>query len=464
VPVLSVVIPVYNERATINEIIRRVEAVEIDKEIVVVDDCSTDGTREVLKSQIEGRPGVRVLYQERNQGKGAALARGFREAIGDAVIVQDADLEYDPREYPKLLAPILDGEADAVFGSRFTGTPRRVLYFWHAVGNHLLTLFSNMLTNLNLTDMETCYKVFRREVIQSVHLESKRFGFEPEITAKLARMKVRIYEVPISYHGRSYQEGKKITWRDGVSAFWHILRYSLFSTAAKTPGARSLEGMERARNFNQWMFDRIAPYVRGRVLEVGSGRGNMTRFLLRKDFFVASDIDEEHLQLLRRQFEALPNARIERLDLGDFDPTLFAGDRIDTIVCLNVLEHVQDDRAALDRMRDVLQPGGRLVLLVPSYPFLYCGFDRAIGHYRRYSRRSLAAAVEKAGFKVIHREAFNFLGIFGWLLNGKILRRTSLPTVQLLLYDRLLFLFKFERLLRLPWGLSQIAVCEKSTG
>ncbi len=453
--------PVYDERATILEILRRVEAVPIDKEIIIIDDYSKDGTRDILKDQVEGRAGVRILFQECNQGKGAALARGFNEAIGDMVIVQDADLEYDPRDYQKLIEPITDGEADVVFGSRFTGSPRRVLYFWHTVINSMLTLFSNMMTNLNLTDMETCYKVFRREIIQSVHLSSKRFGFEPEITAKLAKMKVRIYEVPISYHGRTYQEGKKISWKDGVTAFWHILRFSLFSTASKAPGAQTLEAMERARNFNQWMFDRIKPFAGSRVLEVGSGRGNMTRFFMQKDIIIASDIDEEHLQILRRQFGSCPNCRIEKLDLTGFDPASFANEKPNTIVCLNVLEHIEDDRAALRRLWNTLAPGGKLILLVPSIPFLYCSMDRTINHYRRYSRLSLRKSVEEAGFRVLHQEAFNFLGIFGWFINGKILRRKSVPLLQLVVFDRLLFLFKFERVLRLPWGLSQIAICEK---
>ena len=226
-PRLSVVIPVYNEKTTLLELVKRVESVAIDKEIVLVDDCSTDGTRELLAS-LEGTPGVRVLYQDRNQGKGAALRRGFAEASGDIVLVQDADLEYDPAEYPKLVAPILDGRADVVYGSRFVGSEaHRVLYFWHSVGNRALTMISNMFTNLNLTDMETCYKVFRREVLASFEIEEDRFGFEPEVTAKVARGRWRVYEVGISYSGRTYEEGKKIGWRDGVRAILCILKYNL---------------------------------------------------------------------------------------------------------------------------------------------------------------------------------------------------------------------------------------------
>ena len=224
---LTVIIPVYNEEASVAAVIDSVKATPYDVEIVVVDDGSTDGTREVLARYQDDRD-VRVLLQDRNQGKGAALRRGIAEATGDVVIIQDADMEYSPEDYPTLLRPIEEGRADVVYGSRFQGGPGRVLYFWHTVGNKFLTTLSNFFTDLNLTDMETCYKVFRREVIQSLHLTSDRFGFEPEVTAKVARIpQISIYEVPISYHGRSYAEGKKITWRDGVSAVWCVLRFNL---------------------------------------------------------------------------------------------------------------------------------------------------------------------------------------------------------------------------------------------
>jgi glycosyltransferase involved in cell wall biosynthesis len=244
-PKVSVVIPVYNEKATIEEILRRVVDTDVRKEVIIVDDCSTDGTRQILENlaalQANAQTEVsrqnsedslslkdlRFFFQQINQGKGAALRRGFKEASGEIVLVQDADLEYDPRDYEKLLEPIVDGRADVVYGSRFLGGPQRVHYFWHYVANRVLTLISDIFTNLKLTDMETCYKVFRKEVLQGIELKSDRFGFEPEITAKIAKRDWRIYEVPISYAGRTYEEGKKITWKDGVQALWCIVRYRL---------------------------------------------------------------------------------------------------------------------------------------------------------------------------------------------------------------------------------------------
>jgi glycosyltransferase involved in cell wall biosynthesis len=224
---LSVIIPIYNERATLREIVERVLAVPLGIELICVDDCSQDGSREIL-ADLQGQyPEMRVLLQPNNMGKGAALRRGIQEATGDYVIVQDADLEYDPSEFPDLLEPLIQGNADVVYGSRFLGgRQHRVLYFWHFVGNQLLTLLSNCLTNINLTDMETCYKVFRREVIQSISIEEDRFGFEPEITVKIAKRSLRIYEVGISYRGRTYKEGKKIGWKDGFRTLWCLLKYS----------------------------------------------------------------------------------------------------------------------------------------------------------------------------------------------------------------------------------------------
>jgi glycosyltransferase involved in cell wall biosynthesis len=249
---LSVVMPVYNERATLNKVVEKVLAVPLEIELICVDDGSRDGSVEILKELQRHHPQMNIVLQPKNMGKGAALRRGIQEATGLYVVIQDADLEYDPSEYPILLDPLIQGKADVVYGSRFLGGhAHRVLYFWHSVGNWLLTLFSNILTNVNLTDMETCYKMFRREVIQSIPIEENRFGFEPEITVKIAKRRLRIYEVGISYWGRTYEEGKKIGWKDGMRALWCLLKYSIKERRQKVHSSGTLESVPGEQSKSQ---------------------------------------------------------------------------------------------------------------------------------------------------------------------------------------------------------------------
>jgi len=461
---LSVVIPAYNEARTIREIVRRVRDVPIEKEILIVDDASTDGTRDILR-ELDGKDGVRVFLQPTNQGKGAAVAVGFRHAAGDVVVVQDADLEYDPMEFSKLIAPIEQGHADVVYGSRFMGgNPRRVLYFWHTVGNRLLTLASNMFTNLNLTDMETCYKMFRREVVQSMTIESRRFGIEPEITAKVARRGYRIFEMPISYYGRTYEEGKKIGWKDAFSALWTIVRHSLREAEdPRNVGHVTLARMARLEPYNAWLADRFRTVLGSRVLEIGAGFGNMTRHLVPRQLLVASDLDPVALEHLRGVFREHASVRVAsyRFPLTDAEREEIRALRVDTVVCLNVLEHIEDDVATLANLYDVLVPGGHLVLVVPALARLYGTLDEHLRHFRRYEKEELEDKVRGAGFTLVESRFLNRPGIFGWYVNGKILRRRVLPRGQLAAFKLLMPMLEKEAKNPPSTGMSLLAIGRK---
>jgi glycosyltransferase involved in cell wall biosynthesis len=461
-PQLTVIVPLYNERATVRELLRRVLATPMTKEILVIDDFSTDGSYDLVADFARNEPAIRLLRQEKNQGKGAAVRRGIAEARGEIVLIQDADLEYDPRDYAKLIQPIADGDADVVYGSRFEGHPRRVMMYWHTVGNNFLTWLSNITTNLNLTDMETGYKAFRRDVIQSIRLRSHRFGFEPEVTAKIAQRGYRIYEVPISYHGRDYWEGKKINWKDGVSAIWTIFKYGLFVKGdSEASGYVTLERMGRLSRYNDWIWQSIAPYVGNRVLEVGAGIGNMTRVLYGRDLIVATDLELPYLHILRNRFSRNPTIRVERLDLNSDDCLALKSHQFDTVVCLNVLEHIENDEGALQRLFEILAPGGRLVLFVPADQKLFGTMDTQVGHYRRYSREQLARVMENAGFTPEMMTYRNVFGRFGWWLNGRVLKRAHVPGGQSRIFDWFVPLLKRIEPANPRNGLSLIAVATK---
>jgi glycosyltransferase involved in cell wall biosynthesis len=459
IPQLSVLIPVYNEIATLAKVLAQVRAVPIDKEIIVVDDGSTDGTREWLRAEAErGDPRLRVLFHARNQGKSAAVRTAIAAARGHISLVQDADLEYDPAEYPKLVKPILEGHADVVYGSRFLGSERRVLLFWHTVGNRILTTFSNAFTNLNLTDLETCYKAFRTDLLQSLHLTADGFGFEAEVTVKISQLGCRLYEVPISYHGREYWEGKKIGWRDGVQALWLIVRYSL---APSDPGLATLRRVDSLKHYNGYVWSRMRRFVRGRVLEIGSGTGGISRHLLgAAGRLVLTDTRADYRALLGRLFANYDQVRVAPMTLGEPAPEV-ESESFDTVVCSNVLEHVEDDVAALAQMHRLLAPDGRLVLVVPMLRALYGAIDRAIDHHRRYERAEVEEKLAKAGFAVEHVSAFNALGIPGWWLNSVVLRRRAVPGIQARINDWLVPLLRLEEKLGLRVGMSMLAVGRK---
>jgi glycosyltransferase involved in cell wall biosynthesis len=454
---LSILVPLYNEEEFVAILLERVMAARLpagfDREIIVADDGSTDGSALEVEAVAEKYPGViRLLKMPHNQGKGAALGLAIPEARGEFCIIQDADLEYNPDEYSKLLGPLIDGRADAVFGSRFaTSGERRVLYFWHSLANHLLTGMCNIFADLNLTDMETCYKAFRTPLLQSIPIRSRRFGFEPEITLKLAKREASIYETPISYSGRTYEEGKKIGLKDAFEAFWVTLRTAFSSDIYVAKDKDILDAFANAPNFNRWMADTIKPYIGKKVLEIGAGMGNLTRVLVAgRKRYVATDIDRENLERLRSRLSRRPNLEIAELNAADpKGHDAFRG-QLETVVCLNVLEHIEDEKSALQNIRSMLVDGGRAVILVPAGQSIYNSLDEELGHVRRYSEDQLRQSMIEAGFDVEAVLPFNRASRPGWWLNGTILKRRTISRMQLKNFDRLVWLVRRVDA-HLPW-------------
>ena len=459
---ISILVPLYNEEEFVATLLERVIAAPLpegfDREIIVADDGSTDASVQEVEAVAEKFPGViRLLKASRNQGKGAALRRAIAAASGEFCIVQDADLEYNPNEYMKLLRPLVDGRADAVFGSRFmSSVERRVLYFWHSLANHLLTGMCNIFADLNLTDMETCYKAFRTSLLQSIPIRSQRFGFEPEITIKLAKRQARIYETPISYNSRTYEEGKKIGLKDAFEAFWVILTTALSRDIYLAKDKDILDAFASAPNFNRWMADTIRPYIGRNVLEIGAGMGNLTRQLLPgRKRYVATDIDHEHLDRLSNRLSHRPRLEIAELNAAiPQDQAAYQG-QMDTVICLNVLEHIENDLDALRNIRSMLEDGGRAVILVPSGQSIFNSLDEELGHFRRYSEDQLRERMTAAGFDVETVLRFNRASRPGWWLNGTILKRRTISRLQLKNFDRVVWLLRRVDA-HLPWPQTSI--------
>ncbi len=455
---LSVLVPVYNERHVVAASLRRVLALEDalinSLEVIVVDDQSTDGTWEILQRLAAADTRLTLLRHQRNLGKGAAVRTAVARATGDITIIHDADLEYNPADIPSLLVPFAKEGADAVFGSRYLSAPyRRALMHRHTLGNKTLTALSNWLTDLHLTDMETCYKAINTTLLKSIPLRSDDFRFEVEIVSKLAKRRARVFEAPIRYLPRSQEEGKKIRTRDGLWALLAMLRFWLIDDLYQEDeyGSHILTELERARRFNLWMGDVLRPYVGDRVLEIGAGIGTLTNQFIPRELYVASDINPHYLHYLRSYSFGKPYLRVLKIDAGN--PQHFAGleQRFDTALMINVLEHVPDEQMALRNLRQSLERGGRAIILVPQHPALHGTLDEALDHRERYTSAGLEQSLTKAGFRVEEIFDFNRVSVPGWWLNGKILRRKKFSRVQLKLVNSSIpVLRRIDRMW--PWG------------
>jgi glycosyltransferase involved in cell wall biosynthesis len=476
---LSVLVPVYNEQHLVYASLQRLKVLEHGEhlervQVIVVDDCSTDRSPAILqrfKDEQTGDPESRIqwtfLTHPKNMGKGQAVRTALEFAACDVAVIHDADLEYHPRDLLRMVDVFIEEDADAVFGSRFAGGERRrVLFYRHQLGNRLLTTLSNLVTNLNLTDMETCYKAVRTSLLKSIPIESNDFRIEPELTIKLAKRQARIFEVPISYSGRSYEEGKKINWRDGFRALAAIVKFGLSDSIYQrdTYGSHTLARLSRAPRFNDWMADAIRKHCGSRILEIGSGTGNLTKRLAPRARYVASDINPHYLKELETLSSDRPYMQASFCDVTDESsfPRIDGG--FDTVVCLNVIEHVEPDRTALANIRSVLVNGGKAVILVPQGQWNFGTLDIVLGHYRRYSKESLARVATAAGFVVNEMFEFNRIGTAAWFLNGKIMRRKTFGLVQIWMLDKLMPVFRLiDPLLPIP-ALSLIAILERREG
>jgi glycosyltransferase involved in cell wall biosynthesis len=473
---LTVIVPVYNEQSLVEESLSRLRvlsdtALLESVKIIVVDDGSSDGTSKALhrfRTFLETQaPDPKLSWvwarHEKNSGKGAAIRTGLLHVDTELVVIHDADLEYHPHDMIKMVEVFLSEDADAVFGSRFmAGGYKRALFFRHAIGNKFLTFLCDMVCDLNLTDMETCYKMVRTSLLKSIPLESSTFDVEPEIAIKLAKRGSRVFEVPISYSGRTYQEGKKIGWKDGLRALWAILHYAASDKIYKEDeyGGEILGRLNRAPRFTKWMADVIRPYVGDRVLEVGAGTGNMSMHLMPRSIYWASDVNPHYLEYLATLRATRPYLRVAYTNAMDKD-SFPSGQSFDTIVCLNVVEHVKDDVAALRNIHAALSDDGRAIILVPCGPSLYSTLDEVLGHYRRYNPEQLVLAAVEAGFRVEQILKFNRAGVPAWWLNGRILRRKTFGLGQIRLLNLLTPMFRLvDSWLPLP-PLSIIAILRK---
>ena len=465
---LSVLIPVYNERHVVGASLRRVLNLEHELigalEVIVVDDCSDDGTWELLQQMAAEDSRIVLLRNPTNLGKGAALRQAIAHSTGDICIVHDADLEYDPADIPSLLVPFATEGADAVYGSRYLSAPyRRALMHKHTTLNKLVTSISNWFTDLNLTDIETCYKAVKTDLLKSIPLRSNDFRIEVELTFKLAKRRARIFEAPIRYLPRTREEGKKIKASDGVLALFSMVHYWIVDDIYMEDeyGSRILTELEHARRFNRWMGKTLRPFIGDKVLEIGAGIGNLTAQFIPREKYVASDINPHYLRYLQSYAFGKPYLDVLKINAEETDDFSGLEGKFDTVVMINVLEHVGDETRALKNIYSALAKGGRAVILVPQHPRIYGTLDEVLHHRERYTRQKFIDSVTRTGFTIENLFDFNRVSVPGWWLNGIILKRNRFSRIQLKSLDMLMpILSRIDRFW--PWtGVSLIAVCVK---
>ncbi|MDR1491242.1 MAG: glycosyltransferase [Planctomycetaceae bacterium] len=464
---LSILTPVFNEQSFLARIVERALDAplpgNLKRELVIVNDASTDRTADVIKSLCEKHSEIRAFEQPYNQGKGAAIRRAIQEMTGEFAIIQDADLEYDPNDYQIVLKPLVEGLADAVYGSRFaTREMRRVMHYHHKLGNLFLTHLSNWTTGLDLTDMETCYKAFRSELIKSIPLRSNRFGIEPEITAKLAKREAVIYEVPISYHGRRYDEGKKIGWKDGISAVKTIVKYWFIDDCYHLDSEKqTLQMTDYARNYTRWVAKLAAKRCGEKIIEIGAGIGLASRYLAQRNQLAVTETDSERLKILRNLFDGNQTAEVfeENVSFDSFSETIVRKTgKFDTVVLLDHLAKTSEPDELLTRLKNLLSDDGKILLTVPLLPFLFGNADRIVGRVRRFSKREILSLLKRNGFQTIEYRSFNALAVPG-LLFLKFLRKKKLGKYLLKIYHTFLPASAYlERVLPFPRANALIVV------
>lgn len=457
---LSIIVPSFNEAATLREAIHRLWSTPypLKTEIILVDDGSSDASWEIASRLKEESPLPFLLFRhERNRGKTAAIRTGLEAASGTLTLIYDADLEYDPGDIPALLAPILDGRADAVYGSRFLSPERRVLFFWHALGNRLVTALANMFANLNLTDMETCFKVVRTATLKEMRLRSERFGYEPEVTVKLGRLGQRIYEIPIRYSGRSYEEGKKIGWRDAIRAMGTILRAGLLETPVTTPEAVTRFALSRLGPYYAELLKRIRPLPGDTVLEVASGAGEISRHLTQGARVLLTDPRAEDAERLRIGFSHRPNVAVSQWD-PSAGPISSPPEQFDTVIAFQSMACLEDEGSALTSMAAHMKPDGSLVLLLPAHQALYGTVDRGLGRSRRFTRASIHSLLDESGLRAERIVQVNFAGAVGWWITRIFSRSPRISPWQVRVFKLFMPLMKLERLIPPPIGLSWLVV------